>query len=233
MNVKLKIYFLRSFHSDLISNEKGLGILQALSVAALVLVVSAGFLAMSDYNKKNLNNQLVKVNAKLLTDTFNDLISDDVAWRNTTAANLSMACIATRTDCAAFGGVFTQFVPREIDNSLFLGGYDPILNASQGFSPEGDLCNTFSTITPSDRCPLRYTFWWRPICPAGPCIGRNIRIEVRAIHSPNSGMQRLNTVVGQGLYSINFIRGLPDPARAAALCANFNRTWNATLFVCN
>ncbi len=233
MNKKLKFYFLRSHRLDYLSNESGLGILQAMFVAALVLAISTGFLALSDYNKKNLNNQLVKLNAKQLTDTFFSLISDDIAWRNTTAANISMSCIATRTNCAAFGGGFTQFVPRGIDNTLFLGGYNPVTNPTQGFSPEGDLCNTYSTVTPSDRCPLRYTFWWRPICPAGPCVGTNIRIEIRAAHSPGPGTQRLNTTVGQSLYSTNFIRGLPDPARAAALCANFSKTWNPTLFVCN
>lgn len=210
-----------------------MGILQAMSVAALVLVISAGFLALSEYNKKNLNNQMVKVNAKQLTDTFFNMISDDVAWRNTTTSNASMACVAARTTCIVYAGGFTQFVPRSIDNTLFLGGYNPVVNPSQGFSPEGGLCNTYSTTTPSDRCPLRYTFWWQPICAGGVCTGRNIRIEIRAFHSPASGMQRLNTTVGQSLYSMNFIRGMPDPARAAALCTNFNKTWNATLFVCN
>lgn len=216
-------------------NNSGAGILQVLMIASLVLVISTGLLILSDYNKKNLNSEVLKVSARLLTNSFFGLINDDTAWRNTTIANASMTCILNGTNCAAFSGTFTQFIPRGIDNTLYLGAYDPVLNPNQGFTPENALCTTYSLLAPSNRCPLRYTFWWQPICPPGPapCIQKNIRVEIRAAHSPQGTSLRLNTTIPQSSYSISFIRGVPDPAKAAVNCASLNRSWDPLLFLCN
>ncbi len=215
-------------------NRSGIGIVQVLIFTSVAAAISVGIMALVDNNKKSLNNQLLKVSAKLLTDSFYGLVNDDKAWRNTTAANTSMTCILNGTDCSPYASGFTQFVPRNTNNTLFLGGYNPVANLNQGFSPEGDLCNTYSTTTPSNRCPLRYTFWWRPICPASPpCTRKNIRVEVRAVHTAETSTLRLNTAINpQSLYSSNFIRGIPDPAKAAVNCTNIYRVWDPVLFLC-
>lgn len=226
--MNIKIYFSRLNYIRRFKNESGIGILQVIMIAAVGLIISAGLMIMVESSKKSLNSQLLKLNAKLLTERYYSLLNDDVAWRNTTVANQpSMDCIRLRTDCSLSAGVFTQFTPKTIENVSYLG-YDPAV-ATNGFSPEGSFCNTY----PSARCPLRYTFWWQPVCNAGACVGKNIRIEIRADHTPVSGTVKLNTTVGQSLYSVNFVRGIPDPAKAAAICANFLRTWDPVLLVCN
>ena len=216
----------------IISNKSGIGILQILLIISITATIGAGIIALVDNNKKSLNAQLLKVSTKLLTDTFNGLINDDMAWRNTTANNPNMGCIYNGTNCAGSASSFTPFVPYNIDGTLFLNGYNPN-NPSHGFSPVGDFCTTYSATTPTNRCPLRYTFTWQPICPAsGPCVRSNIRIRINAVHTPESGTLRLNTTMFQSPYSTDFVRGIPDIAKAQTACQNINYSWDNTLLIC-
>lgn len=216
-----------------------MGILQVMMAAAVIAIISAGMMMLADANRQTLKRETLKTNMQMLTESFQDRINDDRAWANTISDatnNPSMACILNGTDCSAFKNVYTNFVPKNVDGSFLIPGGT---TASQGFSLNGVSCNTYSTTTPTDDCPFRYTFQWKPACPlaAVPCIKPNILINIVANHSP-AKMLKINTTVtptldgSKALYSPNFLRGVPDLAKAQALCTNLGRTWDAVLYSC-
>ncbi len=130
-------------------------------VTAAVLIfggVSSFSKAKSIYNKKNglesVRNQVIQT------------LESEIGMANTIAANPSLSCLATRSDCAAQASTDWPIKIVSSDGVLLVDPGVP----TQGFSSSGVPCTSFDAINGNDSCPIQLKVSWQPICGAGPCL---------------------------------------------------------------
>lgn len=228
--------------------KNGFSIIEVMVAIGLLGIVGVGVSSML-FNMMNSNNYAQLGNSALnMKAELTEILSNDRAWANTIAdttlnpdATAAFACLRTSTACAA--GTY-PFTPKLVNNTLFRTSYNPQTSATQGFNVNGVVCSTFSTGSPDDSCPMRYTFTWTPMCPStGACINPQIRIRLIFNFSSTSKLTKLsperygndNIIIGnkESMYSeaaCNIMSGSWDPVTQVCTPANVNITCTSSSY---
>ena len=218
------------------AKKNGFSIVEVLVALGLLAIVGVGTSTMV-FNMMSSNNYVTLGNTALnLKTELTSILSDDRAWVRTINdltvnpdASAAFACLRNNTVCTA--GAY-PFTPKLSNNTLFRATYDPQTSAANGFDSNGVICNAYSTVTPNDLCPIRYTFTWQPICPppaSGPCIRPQVRIRLIFNFSSTSKYGQLNP---QRYGNDNIVIGNQASMYSETSCILLNGTWNAATQIC-
>jgi hypothetical protein len=212
-------------------------VLGAILIVAIIVSQVVGWLGTQMKDRQRLSLSDV---ANVMRATIINRIENDLAWRNTLAANPNLSCfLGNNQNCT---NVDHDFELRRADDTVMLVGNG---GSQLGFSPEGIECDTFNPGAGNDLCPFRYTLHVKSICPTPPCMTSmdpatelfsktpTVRITGELTWKPRNKEKFYN--LKELNYAIDHVRGqLSDsPAELADLCADFGGAVDATSGKCN
>lgn len=187
--------------------NKGFTLVEVLVVIGIAAFGILVVMSTAQLSNKTVTESSIRNSADAIRRNYTMTLNNPTAWQNTVndLTNASLACIRTNTPCPAAGGPFRL---RNAANNLV---YDPVTSASNGFSPSGAPCNTFS-LAGNDACPLRLDLAWSPICPPAPtpCVGAQVQIQARMLYRNSTPSRNLGWNEVQ--FGINSILALPAAA---------------------
>lgn len=170
------------------------------------LTLGVGLAIHHTFRMQNRSRSLVQV--EMFRQAIVQAVESDIGWAKVVkdARNVSMECLRSGTPCTIDGsdmGAPLASVPLVLlqpDGRLLFDA----TKATQGLTPQGDLCDTFSSAG-NDACPFRFELNWSALCSPGSCTNPQIVVSAKLIYSAN----RLRFVFNEARYSIAKIYRMP------------------------
>lgn len=180
-------------YKPIVTNAKGMTIVEVLVAAGLVSIVSLGIATM-------MQNMFIEQKRIALFATLNELktritsnITDPNSWAKTMAANADMSCLTGNTTCTAIytpSGTPKKIILKDGAGNTAFDLLDWASTGSNGFTESGGSCSTFSATTGagSDACPISYRLVFNMWCAgaAATCTNPQLKITGRLIYNPST-----------------------------------------------
>lgn len=172
----------------ILNNQKGNSLMFVLGLGAVATLIALAVLRTGQGISTKDNSALrFYSTVELVKANFYNMISNDLAWQNTIAANASMAGMTTTSSTGASFAVnttsATYLTETPVAPETFFRGtvikiydanntlyYDPT-SATQGFKYDGTVCNTYLTTKVDRGCIMRVRVAFRPLCSAACTVG--------------------------------------------------------------
>ncbi len=150
----------------ILKNQNGLNIVGQMVALALVgIAFYSVFAGLKLFNTSRIK-MYKQSGLESMRNQVIQALESEIGLANTIAANASMACVGTHTDCSAQAGASWPIKVMSPDGVLLVDS----ATATYGFFTDGAPCNTYDSVNGNDACPLRLNVTWRPICGPAPCL---------------------------------------------------------------
>lgn len=171
--------------------KAGFGLVEVLVALALLSVLSLGLARFATFSSKQQSRTVTINKLEEVRAIFYTTLRNNDAWVSTIndPSNPGMACLKNSTSCTGLPTAATaKFRANDPSGNPILG-YSPLASASNGFTLNGTVCNTY--VPPpgvgNDNCPFRLDLTWNPVCPAvGPCTNPLVMVDGVFTYNPGS-----------------------------------------------
>lgn len=180
----------------IITNQSGFNLVQLLIATTIFTVVSLGIMNLIIYYSKveqqqRLSSGIVSARYQLIS-----FLQDERGWLNTIYAphndTLYSDCLTGDTNGTTDCFPASAPIGLAVYNSSPYPGelyYEGLAN--EGFSRDGEVCDTFDAINGNFNCPFHAEVQWRAICPGSPCYQPTIEVDVKFSISQSEGEKKL------------------------------------------
>lgn len=144
-----------------------------------------GITSMMSMSLKSQLQSGVSFRGDVVRRNFVTYIQHGYAWVYTIndPSNTSMACLVTGANCPLGANAFQL---RDPANQVVFNS----LNPAEGFTRDGQLCNSFDPVNGNNFCPIRVDLTWAPICAPGVlCVNPLVKVEGKMSYKPATADQ--------------------------------------------
>jgi prepilin-type N-terminal cleavage/methylation domain-containing protein len=190
-------------------SRQGFTLVEVMAVTGLVSIVALALTSLLQMTQKAQSQSNLTFQAATLRNNMVTVLNTATGWANTYSDtnNPGMTCVG-QSNCPSPGNpVYFYQILDGSGNKVFTGG------GSNGVTPQGVACNTFSSVPGqgSDFCPLSFTLTWTPVCNGGTCSPTPVNtyagtlINITAVYNPATAAARV--AFNPYNYSAQFYQG--------------------------